>query len=174
MGNNIKKRTPKWYMDKSLTKTKKALFKMIKQGKTNDHIAEFFNATPATIRSFIATTIKDEADELIKTLPSTNLWSVPAGRRTKWLINNSRQETTEYITNQIFAGVSRKQISQDLSKMSGVNVTPGMIHFYIKSHVQIDISTSKVDEELNNENRFFSIHIVGSKPEALDRLRGCI
>ena len=89
----------------------------------------------------------------------------------KWLINGSIDDTAEFIT-ELY--INQDKPFNHLVKV--LNADSNQLINFLRKYVppKSKAFEAKEDTELLNtieENRYFSIHIVGSNPEALDRLR---
>ena len=165
-------RIPKWYIEGDLKKTCEAFFGLVAKRYSDPQIAAFFEVPETTIKGFITKKIPDEMAAFRETLPSDHPRAANRDIRAQWLINDNREDTTAFITQQIINGVSRTEISAILTEKSGITVTNAMVHSYIANHMNVNFTQARIDKDLNDDNRLFSIHIVGSKPEALDKLMG--
>lgn len=172
MGKSIKRdRTPSWYIDGDMDKTLNVIFDLIVQRYRDEQIAKHFNVPITTIKGFLGKKVKDQVLEFRKTLDADHPRSVGRCLRARWLINESREETSAFITDKIVEGLSRAEIGAILTEMSGITVTSPMVCTYIANHMNVNNTEKMIDEALTRDNRFFSIHVIGSKPEALDRLQ---
>ena len=173
MGKSIKRdRTPSWYIDGDMDKTLNVIFDLIKQRYRDDQIAKHFNVPITTVKGFLGKKVKDKVLKFRKTLDVDHPRSIGRCLRARWLINESREETSAFITNKIAEGFNRTEIAAMFTEMSGITVTSPMVCTYMANHMNVDNTEKMIDEALTRDNRFFSIHVIGSKPEALDRLQG--
>lgn len=169
---NKERAIPSWYVDGDYKKTLKLVFKLMKKRYTDLEIANHFDVPETTIKGFLAKKARKEVLAFKETLPSDHPRAANRTIRSQWLINGSRKETSAYITQQLVAGVSRTDIGRKLSKLSGIEVTNAMVNSYIANHMNLNFTQVALDRKLNQDNRFFSIHVIGSNPKALDRLQG--
>ena len=163
---------PKWYVEGSLAKTKKLVFSMMKKRCTDEQIGEVLGVKETTIRGFLTKKVHEESAKFRATLPFGHPRALNRCIRSAWLINDSRAETSAFITQQIVNGVSRTEIGEMITDMTGIKVTNAMVNSYIANHMNVNFTQEKIDQKLNEDNRFFSIHVIGSKPEALDKVKG--
>lgn len=120
-----------------------------------------FHTTAATIRRFI---------KLFMPGFTYSTKSITPNEYT-WLINGSIKETSEFITElYINQGKSFKYLVETLNAEK--NQMTYFLRMYVPKKIEA-IEGKEVNEASKtlDENRYFSIHIVGAKPEALDRLR---
>lgn len=89
-----------------------------------------------------------------------------------WLINDSIDETAEFIT-ELY--INQNKRFDYIVKV--LNADKNQLSNFLRKYVKTKSKSYEAKENAEllatiEENRYFSMHIVGTKPEALDRLQG--
>lgn len=174
-----KKKIPVWYVDGDLQKTIDFVFNLIEKGYNNEKIALEVNklnpgvkpVSGQAMQAFLGKRIRKELLEFLDSLPEDHPAVKKRRGRVSWLINKSRKETNLFIQGCIDSGWKRKEMVEAINDMVDGKVDEASLNNYISTHIDNNGKKPIYCPKLAKENRFFSVHIMGAKPEALDRWR---
>jgi len=174
-----KERIPDWYISGSLKKTTKYVLSLIEKGHSNEVIAaKVSEKSPSGVavskqamHAFVGKKIRKDLLEFLDSLPDDHIAVQKRRNRVSWLVNNSRVDTNNFIKNCIESGWKRKEMVKAINAMAEGTVDEAKLNNYIQKHIHINGKKPPYCPKLAKENRFFSVHIMGATPEALDRWR---
>jgi hypothetical protein len=154
-----------WLINDSADETKEYLFNQIKKGVEYRQIAKNLNVTRTKIANFVAKHLQDDV----------KAWKKEHGemsrKNTSWWVNESEEDTTK----KIIEFIKVDMLYKDMAKYFGCK-SYDVKNFanrrgLTKSTIGIDAPRSQQYEyeEIDKDNRLFSMTVIGSTEEALRR-----